>query len=294
VTADTPLTRRFEADRARLRAVAHRMLGSAAEADDALQQAWLRVERADPDGVQDPSAWLTTVVGRECLTMLRRREARAEEPLDQRVPDPVAGPGEGGDPEQEAVLADSVGLALLVVLDALPPAERLAFVLHDMFGVPFDEIGPMVGRSPTAARQLASRARRRVRGDAPAPGADPARRRRVVEAFLAASRAGDFAALVELLHPDVVLRADPAVGPTPGPVVLRGARNVARGARLAGERGRATAVALVDGEVGLVMAPGGRLRLVLTFAVVDDRITAIEVVAEPRRLRGLRIGVLDG
>ncbi|MFC1434350.1 sigma-70 family RNA polymerase sigma factor [Streptacidiphilus sp. N1-3] len=294
------LTERFEEHRARLRAVAYRMLGSAAEADDAVQEAWLRLSRADTSGVENLTGWLTTVVARVSLNMLRTRASRREDPLDlgPYAPDPVTGHGaadrpNGGDPEQEALLADSVGLALLVVLDMLTPAERLAFVLHDMFALPFDEIGPMIERSPTAARQLASRARRRVKGGVPASGADLGRQRRVVDAFVAASRGGDFDALVALLDPDVVLRADRAAGPTPEPVVLHGARNVAGGASAASERVRFTQPALVDGAVGLVMAPLGKLFLVLAFTITDDRITEIDVIADPDRLRGLDLAVLD-
>ncbi|ETK30639.1 sigma-70 family RNA polymerase sigma factor [Microbispora sp. ATCC PTA-5024] len=283
------LAERFEEHRARLRAVAYRMLGSSSEADDAVQDAWLRVSRAGDGGVDDLGAWLTTVVARVCLNMLRTRAHRREDPLDGR-PDPMAG---GGDPEQEAVLADSVGLALLVVLDTLTPSERIAFVLHDMFAVPFDEIGPMIERSPAAARQLASRARRRVRGEPAVPDADLVRQRRVVDAFLAASRGGDFEALVALLHPEVALHADAAVGPTPAPVVLRGARSVAKGAFLASTRARFTQPALVNGSVGLVMAPRGRLSLALGFAIADGRITAIDIIADPDRLRGLDLAVLD-
>ena len=213
-------------------------------------------------------------------------------PLDGARPPATTGRVEGGDPEEEALLADSVGLALLVVLDTLTPAERLAFVLHDMFAVPFDEIGPMLDRSPAAARQLASRARRRVTGAAPPPDADLARQRRVVDAYLAASRDGDFEALVVLLHPDVVLQADRTVGPTPEPVLVRGAGRVARAATAAGERARFTQPALVDGAVGLVMAPQGRLFLVLGFTIVDDLIKEIDVIADPERLRTLELAVL--
>lgn len=209
------LTGRFEEDRARLRAVAYRMLGSVSEADDAVQETWLRLNRTDTSGVENLSGWLTTVTARVCLNMLRARESRREDPLAALVPETVVDQEDGRDPEEEALLADSVGLALLVVLDTLTPAERIAFVLHDLFAVPFDEIGPMIERSPTAARQLASRARRRVKGATPVPDADLARQRHVVGAFLAATRGGDFDALVRLLHPDVVLRADPTVVPTP-------------------------------------------------------------------------------
>jgi RNA polymerase sigma-70 factor (ECF subfamily) len=287
------LTKRFEEHRPHLQAVAYRMLGSVSEADDAIQDAWLRLSRADTSSVENLGGWLTTVVARVCLNMLRSRENRREEPLDVHVPDPIISHESGVDPEQEALLADSVGLALLVVLDTLTPAERLAFVLHDMFAVPFDEIGPMIERSPAAARQLASRARRRVKGGAPVPDADLTRQRRVVDAFLAAARGGDFDALVALLHPDVVLRADRAVGPTPAPIVIRGAHTVATGAMAATGRARFTGPALVNGAVGLAMAPRGRLFLVLGFTITDGEITEIDVIADPDRLRQLDLAVLD-
>ncbi|MFC5754556.1 sigma-70 family RNA polymerase sigma factor [Actinomadura rugatobispora] len=279
------LTERFEADRTHLRAVAYRMLGSLSEAEDALQEAWLRASRADTSDVANLGGWLTTVVARVCLNMLRARRSRREEPIESLAPDQApAARDAGADPEREALLADSVGVALLVVLDTLAPAERLAFVLHDMFAVPFDQIGPMIERSPAAARQLASRARRRVKGGTPAPGADLTRQRRVVEAFLAATRGGDFQALVTLLHPDVVLRADAAVVPTPRPIVVRGAGSVAEGAMAATGRARFTGTALINGSAGLAMAPGGRLSLVLAFTFDGDRITEIDVIAEPSRL----------
>jgi RNA polymerase sigma-70 factor (ECF subfamily) len=288
---------RFEEHRSHLRAVAYRMLGSLSEADDALQEAWLRVSRADTSGVENLAGWLTTVVARVCLNLLRTRERQREESLDvhvdARVADAVVGPADGRDPEEEAVLADSVGVALLVVLDTLAPAERLSFVLHDMFAVPFDEIGPMLERSPAAVRQLASRARRRVKGASPLPEADLARRHRVVDAFLAATRGGNFDALVALLHPDVVLRADKAVIPTPEPVVVRGAHTVAKGAMAATGRAAFTGVALIDGTAGLAMAPRGRLSVVLAFTIADGLITEIDVIAEPERLGGLEIAVLD-
>jgi RNA polymerase sigma-70 factor (ECF subfamily) len=288
---------RFEEHRSHLRAVAYRMLGSLSEADDALQEAWLRVSRADTSGVENLAGWLTTVVARVCLNLLRTRERQREESLDvhvdARVADAVVGPADGRDPEEEAVLADSVGVALLVVLDTLAPAERLSFVLHDMFAVPFDEIGPMLERSPAAVRQLASRARRRVKGASPLPEADLARRHRVVDAFLAATRGGNFDALVALLHPDVVLRADKAVIPTPEPVVVRGAHTVAKGAMAATGRAAFTGVALIDGTAGLAMAPRGRLSVVLAFTIADGLITEIDVIAEPERLGGLEITVLD-
>jgi RNA polymerase sigma-70 factor (ECF subfamily) len=299
----------FEQQRGRLRAVAYRMLGSASEADDAVQETWLRATRAGTADVENLAAWLTTVTGRVCLNMLRTRATRREEPLEipgegapalrpdvqseLRVPDQIGGHEEGAlDPEGEALLVDSVGLAMLVVLDRLTPAERLAFVLHDLFAVPFDEIGPLVERSAAATRQLASRARRRVRGGAPAPGADLARQRRVIDAFLAASRGGDLDALVAVLDPDVVLRADPEAGPTPAPLVIRGAKFVAQGAGAAAARVQHTDLALIDGEVGLVMAPYGRLFLVLRFRFDGDRITDIDVVAAPERLEGVELAVL--
>jgi len=285
---------RFEEHRAHLRAVAYRMLGSVSEADDAVQEAWLRAGRATTDDVENLGGWLTTIVARVCLNMLRTRERQREEPLDVLLTDPAAGPEDGGDPEEEAVLADSVGVALLVVLDTLSPAERLAFVLHDMFAVPFDDIGPMLERSPAAVRQLASRARRRVKGASPLPEADLNRRRRVVAAFLAATRGGDFEALVALLHPDVVLHADKSVIPTPEPVVVSGAITVAKSAMAATGRARFTGLALLDGAVGLAMAPFGHLRLVLTFTITDDdRITAIEVVADHDCLDALKVATLD-
>ncbi|WP_405889315.1 sigma-70 family RNA polymerase sigma factor [Streptomyces sp. NBC_00133] len=290
---NTLLIERFEEDRTHLRAVAYRMLGSLSEADDAVQEAWLRLSRADTSEVENLTGWLTTVVSRVCLNMLRSREHRREDPLDMQVPDPALGHEDGRDPEQEALLADSVGVAMLVVLDTLTPAERLAFVLHDMFAVPFDEIGIMLERSPTAARQLASRARRRVKGGAPVPSADLTRRRRVVDAFLAATRGGDFEALVALLHPDVVLRADKTVVPTTEPIVVLGAQTVAKGAMAATGRARFTGPALVDGAVGLAMARRGRLFLVLAFTITDDKITEIEVIADPDRLRQLGLAVLD-
>ncbi|MFC8824998.1 sigma-70 family RNA polymerase sigma factor [Streptomyces sp. NPDC057137] len=299
----TRLLERFEEDRTRLRAVAYRMLGSASDADDAVQEAWLRLNRADTGEVENLRGWLTTVVARVCLNMLRTRASRREDPLDTGVhgergggrADQVDQADQVGraDPEEEAVLADSVGLALLVVLDTLTPAERLAFVLHDMFAVPFEEIAPLLERSPAATRQLASRARRRVKGASPVPEADLARRRQVVEAFLAASRGGDFEALVAVLDSDVILRADRAAGPTRAPIVLRGAQNVAKGASMAAERVRFTRPALVNGSPGLVMAPGGRLFLVLAFTIADGRVTEIDIIADEDRLGQVEVAVLD-
>jgi len=287
------LLNRFEEQRPRLWAVAYRMLGSTGEADDAVQEAWLRASRADTGRVENLPAWLTTVVARLCLNMLRSRKLRREEPLDVRTPEQVIGHQDGSDPEQEALLADSVGLALLVVLDTLAPAERLAFVLHDMFDLPFDEIAPIVGRSPTTARQLASRARRRVRAVDTVPDADLTRQRRVVDAYLAATRGGDFEALLVLLDPDVVLRADRESVPTGIPMVIRGARAVAKGALASSERAQFTQQALVDGAVGLVMAPRGQLVVALRFTITHDKITEIDVVADPARLRQLDLAVLD-
>ncbi|MFF8601275.1 sigma-70 family RNA polymerase sigma factor [Streptomyces sp. NPDC015232] len=282
------LTERFERDRQHLRAVAYRMLGSLAEADDALQEAWIRANEAGVAGVENLGGWLTTVVSRVCLNMLRSRDRRREDPLDARPGEPrtAAGPG-GPDPEEEALTADSVGVALLVVLDTLGPAERVAFVLHDLFAVPFEDIAPLLERTPAAVRQLASRARRRVRGTTPAPtpAPDAHRRRRVVEAFLTATRGGDLAALLNLLHPDVVLHADRMVVPTPEPIVVSGGLTVAQGAMAAMGRARFTGLALVDGDFALAMAPQGRLRLVLVFTLADDGlITGIDIVAEPDRL----------
>ena len=281
------LTERFEQERPRLRAVAYRMLGSAAEADDAVQEAWLRFHRTGAAEIENVGAWLTTVVARVCLSLLRTRRNHREEPLDgQPEPD-----DDRRDPGEEAELADSVGQALLVVLDALGPAERVAFVLHDMFAVPFDEIAPVIGKTPAATRQLASRARRRVKGGTTAD-ADLPRRRKVVEAFLAASRGGDFEALLALLDPEVVLHADRFVGPSPAPIVLRGVESVRRGAILASGRARASELVLVDGAPGLLMARDGRPAVVLAFQVGGDRVTGIEVVADPERLAALELAVL--
>ncbi|WP_442480721.1 sigma-70 family RNA polymerase sigma factor [Streptomyces kutzneri] len=287
------LTERFEEHRSHLRAVSYRMLGSLAEADDAVQEAWLRLNRSDLSDVENLGGWLTTVVSRVCLNMLRSRESRREDPLEAYPSDPAVSRADTVDPEQEALLADSVGLALLVVLDQLAPAERLAFVLHDLFAVPFDEIAPLIEKSPAATRQLASRARRRVKGAPLVPEADLTLQRRVVDAFLAATRGGNFDALVTLLHPDVVLRADKAVGPTPAPHLIRGAVTVATGAMAAMQRARSTAPALVGGKVGLAMAPLGRLFLVLGFTIEDGLITEIDIVAEPERLGALEIAALD-
>ena len=274
------LAERFEADRARLRSVAYRMLGSASEADDAVQEAWLRLGHSDASGIENLGGWLTTVVARVCLDMLRSRRSRREDPLVQ-VDEPAA-MSEAGDPEREVLLADSVGLALLVVLETLAPAERVAFVLHDMFDLPFDEIAPIVGRTPTAARQLASRARRRVQGAAAFPDADLEGQRAVIDAFLAAARGGDFDALVALLDPDVVLRSDAAALRSGAEGEVRGAAAVAK--TFAG-RARTAQPALIDGAVGLVWAPGGRPRVVFDFTIKGGKVVAIELVADAERLQ---------
>ena len=291
------LAERFEENRGHLRAVAYRMLGSLSEAEDAVQEGWLRLSRADISAVENLRGWLTTVVARVCLDMLRSRKSRHEEPLDPsqfaaRGPEPIATGGAGTDPEREALLADSVGLALLVVLDTLTPAERLAFVLHDMFDLPFDEIGPIVGRSPTAARQLASRARRRVQGRATAPDADLTGQREVVDAFLAALRGGDFEGLVAVLDPDVVVRADRAAAPPSG-TEIRGARTWAKGAIAFSRAVRFAQPALVNGTVGLVLAPAGRLSRVLSFTIERGKIVQVDVIADPERLHQLDLAVLS-
>jgi RNA polymerase sigma factor (sigma-70 family) len=285
------LAEQFEENRTRLRAVAYRMLGSISEADDAVQEAWVRLSRTDTSGVENLGGWLTTIVGRVCLDILRSRRSRREEPLGARFPDPIVGRQSGTDPEHEALLSDSVGLALLVVLETLTPAERLAFVLHDMFAVPFDEIAPIVGRSPAASRQLASRARRRVRGAATVPDADLARQRVVVDAFLVAARGGDLDALVAVLDPEVVLRADHAAVPAGESREVRGAPAVARMA--AKGRARAARPALVNGAVGVAVAPRGRLLMVLGFTTSGGKIVEIDVVADPGRLGQLDLAVLD-
>ncbi len=283
------LAERFEANQPHLRAVAYRMLGSRSEADDALQEAWLRLSRSGTSGVENLGGWMTTIVARVCLDMLRSRKSRREEPLAAQVPEPIGSRKDGIDPEHQALLADSVGLGLLVVLETLAPAERVAFVLHDMFDLPFDEIAPIVGRSPAAARQLASRARRRVQGAATVPDADLSRRRAVVDAFLAASRGGDFDALLAVLDPDVVLRADPAAVRAGAPGEVRGAAAVA--GTFSG-RARFAQPALVNGAVGLVWAPGGRPRVVFGLTITRGKIVAIDLVADPERLGQLDLVVL--
>jgi RNA polymerase sigma-70 factor, ECF subfamily len=285
------LAERFEEHRSRLRAVAYRMLGSVTEADDAVQETWLRLSRADRSDVENLGAWLTTVVARVCLNVLRSRQARREEPLDVRVPEPLISRADDLDPEQEALLADSVGLALLVVLEMLSPAERLAFVLHDMFAVPFDEIAPVVGRSATATRQLASRARRRVQGAAPPPDRDVARQREVVDAFFAAARDGDFDRLVAVLDPDVVLRAD--LGAEPGVSrLVRGPAAVARQALMFAGPDRVAHPALVNGAAGVVVTIDGRPVSVMGFTVADGRIVEIDSLSDPARLAELDFEIL--
>jgi RNA polymerase sigma-70 factor (ECF subfamily) len=282
------LAERFEEHRPHLRAVAYRMLGSSSEVDDAVQEAWLRLSRADTVAIENLGGWLTTVVARVCLDMLRSRQSRREEPFTPGAPEPVATGLSGSSPEHEALLADSVGLALLVVLDRLAPAERIAFVLHDMFAVPFEEIAPIVGRSAEAARQLASRARRRVRGGG-TPDPDLVRQREVVDAFLMALRAGDFDGLLAVLDPDLVVRA----GMPGAPSEIRGAAIWAKGAVAYGHMARLVRTALVDGAIGLVMAPGGRLTRALTFKIVNGTITEIEVIGDAARLDELDVSIVD-
>jgi RNA polymerase sigma factor (sigma-70 family) len=287
------MAEQFEANRTHLRGVAYRMLGSVSEADDAVQESWLRLSRSDTREVDNLPAWLTTVVARVCLDMLRSRKSRREEPLGPHLPEPIVSREDGVDPEHEALLADSVGLALLVVLEHLGPAERLAFVLHDMFGVPFDEIAPVVGRSPAAARQLASRARRRVQGAAPMPDADVARQREVVNAYLAAARDGDFEALVAVLDPNVVLRVDGGHLRPGDSKEVRGASAVAEQAFGYARLARFARPALVNGAAGFVVAPQGRPFAVIGFTVARGRIAEIDILADPARLRELDLTVLD-
>jgi RNA polymerase sigma factor (sigma-70 family) len=285
------LAERFEEHRAHLRAVAYRMLGSLSEADDAVQEAWLRLSRTDADEVENLGGWLTTVVARISLNMLRSRTVRREEPLGVRLPDPIVDRADGTDPEHEALLADAVGLALLVVLETLSPAERLAFVLHDMFAVPYDEIAPIVDRSPDAARQLASRARRRVHGARRMPAADVGAQRAVVDAFLCAARGGDLETLVSLLAPDVVVRTD---GGTLRPsTVVHGREAVARGAMTFVQAAELTRLALVNGAVGALALTEARIVSVAAFTVSEGRITALDILTDPERLARLDPTVLD-
>jgi RNA polymerase sigma factor (sigma-70 family) len=293
MAAPTDLTRQFEDYRSHLHAVAYRMLGSTGEADDAVQEAWLRLNRADTSDVDNLGGWLTTVVARVCLDMLRSRKTRREDSLEIHVPDPVVSPLEDSDAEHEAVMADSVGLALLVVLETLTPAERLAFVLHDMFAMSFDEIAPIVGRSSTAARQLASRARRRVQGSSPTGDADRRRQREVVEAFLAASRGGDFEALLSVLDPDVVLRVDVGALPIPGgSLEVRGAENVAKNASGFSRYAASARIALVNGTPGVVTILEGEEHPVSVMGVTvrDGKIVELDILADPERLAVLDLG----
>jgi RNA polymerase sigma-70 factor (ECF subfamily) len=294
------LAERFEEKRGHLRAVAYRMLGSPSEADDAVQEAWLRLSRSDTSGIENLGGWLTTVVARVCLDMLRSRKARREDPLDVKAPDPIVNLEDESNPEHGVHLADSVGLAMLLVLEMLAPAERVSFVLHDMFDLSFDEIAPIVGRSVVAARQLASRARRRVQGATKASDADRTRQQEVVAAFLAASRDGDFNALLALLDPDVVLRADPAAVQASASRQGEGAPALAaeiRGAAVVADtfsgRARAAQLALVNGVAGAVFAPGGQPRAAFTFAIAHGRIAAIEILADPELLRQLDLVILN-
>jgi len=286
------LAERFEEQRTRLRAVAYRMLGSLSEADDAVQETWVRLSRSDADEIENLGGWLTTVVGRVSLNMLRSRRARREEPIDVRMPEPIVDRADGTDPEHEALLADSVGLALLVVLEKLSPAERLVFVLHDVFAVPYDEIAPIVDRSPAAARQLASRARRRIRGEDTVPDADLETQREVLDAFVAAARDGDFEALLEVLDPDVVLRADmgPAAG---GTTEVRGAETVAGRALGFARRDLVLLPATINGTVGMVSTRDGEPFSVGAVTVRGKRIVAMDILADPARLRRLDLTILD-
>jgi RNA polymerase sigma factor (sigma-70 family) len=287
------LAERFEENRLHLRAVAYRMLGSLSEADDAVQESWLRLSRTDAKGIENLAGWLTTVVARVSLNLLRSRQTRREEPLGVHLPDPIVSRAGSVDPEQAAILADSVGLALLVILETLEPDERLAFVLHDMFAVPFDEIAPIVGRTPTASRQLASRARRRVQGVVPVPDASLARQHEVVDAFLSAVRAGDFDALLRVLDPDVVLHADRGRVPASMPSIVRGARAVAEGAILFSQRAEFARPVLVNGGAGLVgVGPQGQLLSVMGFTVADGKIVEIDILLDPVRLRRVDLSVI--
>jgi RNA polymerase sigma-70 factor (ECF subfamily) len=281
----------FEEQRPHLRAVAYRMLGSTGEADDAVQEAWLRLSRSDAEEIENLGGWLTTVVARICLNMLRSRNSRREQPLDVRMPDPIVDPIDGTDPEHEALLADSVGIAMLMVLETLSPAERLAFVLHDMFGVPFDEIAPIVDRTPDAARQLASRGRRRLQAADPVPEPDLDAQREVVEAFIAAARQGDFDRLVNVLHPDVVLRAD--FGPDREPQEVRGAEAVIAQASTFARLGLKGRIVRVNGAIGTVALRDGELFSVGAVKVREARIVEIDFLADPARLAALDVSWLD-
>jgi RNA polymerase sigma factor (sigma-70 family) len=286
------LADQFEATRPHLRAVAYRMLGSTSEAEDAVQEAWLRLNRADPSGVQNLAGWLTTVVGRVCLDMLRSRRSRREELMGEQVAEPVVGREDQADPEHQAVLADSVGMALLVVLETLDPDERLAFVLHDLFGVSFDEIAPIVGRNAAAARQLASRARRRVQGATPTGEVDVARQRQIVDAFMAASREGNLQGLLSLLDPDVVLRADATVVRRPRAQMVPEVVGAPQVAAAFSGRAHGAELALLDGVPGAVWRAGGRTRAAFSFKIVGDKIVAIDMLGDPDRLAQLDVVLL--
>jgi RNA polymerase sigma-70 factor (ECF subfamily) len=287
------LAQQFEEHRIRLRAVAYRMLGSLSEADDAVQETWLRLSRIDADELENLGGWLTTVVARVSLSMLRSRRSRREEPFDVRMPEPIVDRADGTDPEHEAILADSVGLALLVVLETLSPAERLAFVLHDMFAVPFDEIAPIVDRSPEAARQLASRARRRVQGEKKVPDADIDTQREVIDAFIAAARGGDFEALLQVLDPDVLLRADRDVVSVGAKRLVRGAANVARQALSFSRLDVEVRPALVNGAAGTVSFLDGKPFTIAGFTIRNRRIVEMDVVADPESVRQIDLTILD-
>lgn len=286
---DTTLAQRFEDNRGRLRAVAYRMLGSLDEADDAVQETWLRLSRTEAADIQNLTAWLTTVVGRVCLDTLRSRTSRREEPMAAQLPEPIVSPVDAVDPQQQMILADAIGLALYVVLESLTPAERVAFVLHDMFTVPFDDIAPIVGRTPAATRKLASRARSRIE-QAPVPDPDIDRQREIVDAFLAASRNGDFDALVAVLDPDVVLRVDAAGGVS---TLVRGAGEVARRALDFSQFAPYLRLALVNGAMGVVTAPKGKVFSLTGFTVSDGKIVAMDILADPERLRRIDLAALE-
>ncbi|NEB78049.1 sigma-70 family RNA polymerase sigma factor [Streptomyces sp. SID14478] len=288
------LALRFEEERGRLRAVSYRMLGSLSDADDAVQEAWLRLSRTDISGVENLTAWLRTVVSRICLDMLRSRTARREEFAGDQLPDQTWDEGDSTDPESEAVLIDAVGRALLVVLATLGPAERVAFVLHDLFAMPFDEIAPIVERTPATTKKLASRARRRVQGPTALPAPVLAQQRHVVDAFLTAARNGDLDALLAVLAPDVVRRADPTTLPAGAQTLVRGSDGVARETVVLRRNAQFAATALIDGRVGIVVAPHGRLLFALVVTAEADKITAYEVIADPARLAALDLAVLDG
>lgn len=290
------LATQFERNRNHLRAVAFRMLGSLNEAEDAVQEAWLKLSRSDANSIENLGGWLTTVVARVCLDMLRARNARREDALEEQVPEPAARQDVVKpplDPEQETMLAESVGLALLVVLETLAPAERISFVLHDLFAVPFEEIGSIVGRTPAAARQLASRARRRIQGADMASRTELTTQRKIIDAFLAALRAGDFNALVAVLDPDVIIRTDSVAQPVETMREIRGAENWARGAITAARGARAARPALIDGSVGLIIAPRGHLFRALRFTLAHGKIAQVEVIGDPERLRQLNLAVLE-